>query len=68
MVVGEDAGTSDMINMVFSGTMVTNGYALCCVTRTGMSTEIGKIQQAVIEAKEDEEKTPLSQKIDEFGE
>lgn len=68
MVISEDAGTSDMINMIFSGTMVTNGYALCCVVRTGMSTEIGKIQQAVMDAKEDEEKTPLNQKIDEFGE
>ena len=68
MTVAEDAGTSEMVNMVFSGTMVTNGNALCCVVRTGMATEIGKIQKAVMEAKEDEEKTPLGQKIDEFGE
>ena len=34
----------------------------------GMRTEIGKIQANVQEAKEDEEKTPLGQKIDAFGE
>ena len=54
--------------MVFSGTMITNGICTCCVVKTGMSTEIGKIQQAVMDAKEEEEKTPLSQKIDDFGE
>ena len=54
--------------MVFAGTMITNGHAMALVTRTGMETEIGKIQQAVREAKEEEEKTPLGQKIDQFGE
>lgn len=57
-----------MVNMVFAGTMITNGHAMALVTRTGMETEIGKIQQAVMEAKEEEEKTPLGQKIDQFGE
>ena len=57
-----------MVNMLFAGTMVTNGYAIALVTRTGMNTEIGKIQQAVMDAKEEEEKTPLGQKIDQFGE
>ena len=52
MTVSENAGISEMVNMVFSGTMVTNGYALCCVVRTGMETEIGKIQQAVMEARD----------------
>ena len=33
-----------------------------------MDTEIGKIQQAVMDASEEEQKTPLSIKIDEFGE
>ena len=36
--------------MVFAGTMITNGYATALVTRTGMETEIGKIQQAVIQS------------------
>ena len=67
MIVGEDCGPAEMVNMVFAGTMVTNGYAIAEVIRTGMETEIGKIQQAVMEAKDEEEKTPLGQKIDEFG-
>lgn len=33
-----------------------------------MSTELGKIHKAVLDASEDEQKTPLSIKIDEFGE
>jgi magnesium-transporting ATPase (P-type) len=53
--------------MVFSGTMVTGGAAWAVITATGMRTEIGKIQAGVQEAKEDEEKTPLQQKLDEFG-
>ena len=54
--------------MLFSGTIITNGICNAMVVRTGMNTEIGKIQQAVMEAKDEEEKTPLGQKIDEFGE
>jgi Ca2+-transporting ATPase len=54
-------------NMCFSGTTVSGGKAICIVTSTGMYTEIGKIQSAVQEAAEDEEKTPLGQKLDKFG-
>ena len=53
--------------MLFAGTTIANGICKALVVRTGMKTEIGKIQQAVMEAKEEEEKTPLGQKIDEFG-
>ena len=53
--------------MMFAGTTVSNGAAVGVVTATGMRTEIGKIQANVQEAKEDEEKTPLGQKIDAFG-
>ncbi len=54
-------------NMVFSSTSVSNGAAICIVTGTGMKTEIGEVQAAVKEAGEDEEKTPLQQKLDDFG-
>ena len=54
--------------MLFAGTTIANGQCKALVVRTGMNTEIGKIQRAVMDAREDEEKTPLSQKIDEFGE
>ena len=54
--------------MLFAGTTIANGMCKALVVRTGMNTEIGKIQRAVMDAREDEEKTPLGQKIDEFGE
>ena len=37
------------------------------VTATGGRTEIGKIQAGVVAAKAEEEKTPLAQKLDAFG-
>jgi Ca2+-transporting ATPase len=58
----------DKKNMMFSGTTVSNGNCICIVVATGMRTEIGKIQASVTKAAEDEEKTPLGQKIDAFGE
>jgi Ca2+-transporting ATPase len=57
----------DKVNMLFAATTVTNGMGRGVVTSTGMSTEIGKIQKAVKDAAEDEEDTPLKQKIDQFG-
>ena len=54
--------------MLFAGTTIANGMCKALVVRTGMNAEIGKIQRAVMDAREDEEKTPLGQKIDEFGE
>eukprot|EP00499_Haloplacidia_sp_CaronLabIsolate_P004958 CAMPEP_0196769226 /NCGR_PEP_ID=MMETSP1104-20130614/410_1 /TAXON_ID=33652 /ORGANISM="Cafeteria sp., Strain Caron Lab Isolate" /LENGTH=1058 /DNA_ID=CAMNT_0042139311 /DNA_START=186 /DNA_END=3362 /DNA_ORIENTATION=- len=66
--VDEDVDIAGKTNMLFSSTTVTTGSARCCVVSTGMRTEIGQIQDAVTKAKEEEEKTPLGQKIDEFGE
>jgi len=53
-------------NMVFSGTAVVYGKATCIVVRTGTSTEIGGIERDVRE--QEEVKTPLQVKLDEFGE
>ena len=61
-LVAKDARIQSKLNMMFSGTTVSNGAAIGVVTATGMRTEIGKIQANVTEAKEDEEKTPLGQK------
>ena len=66
--VKADARIQDKKNMMFSGTTVSNGAAVGIIVATGMSTEIGQIQEAVQEAGEDQEKTPLGQKIDAFGE
>ncbi|OEU12112.1 calcium ATPase [Fragilariopsis cylindrus CCMP1102] len=58
---------SDQKNMVFAGTTISGGKAIGIVCSIGMKTEIGKIQSAVSEASEEQEKTPLTQKLDEFG-
>ncbi|GMH43584.1 hypothetical protein BSKO_11506 [Bryopsis sp. KO-2023] len=54
--------------MLFSGTAVTNGSCLGVVVGTGMSTEIGKIQEQIQQAAEEEDNTPLKLKLDAFGE
>lgn len=55
------------VNMLFSSTTISNGSCVGVVTSTGMETEIGAIQDAVQSAAEDEEQTPLQQKLDDFG-
>merc|ERR1711871_1879684 len=56
-------------NMVFAGTVCSNGHMIGVVQSTGMNTEIGKVQAAVQgAAKENEdEKTPLGEKLDDFS-
>ena len=66
--VAKSARIQDKKNMLFSGTTVSNGTCVGVVVATGMSTEIGVIQSQVQQAAEEEEKTPLGQKIDAFGE
>ena len=66
-VVDMDSTVASKTNMVFSGTMVTNGAAFVLVTRTGMRSEIGIINAGVQEAKHGDMKTPLALKLDEFG-
>ena len=64
---GKESVIQEKQNLIFSSTTVSNGACLAVVVATGMSTEIGKIQAAVAKAGEDEEQTPLQQKLDEFG-
>ncbi|GBG32097.1 Calcium-transporting ATPase, endoplasmic reticulum-type [Hondaea fermentalgiana] len=65
----EDCEIQSKSNMLFSGTMLANGHAICIVTGTGMSTEMGKIQEQLqaAAAERAEEKTPLKQKLEEFS-
>lgn len=56
---------SEQTSMAFSGTIITAGRAVGVVLRTGSTTEMGKIQSSM-NAVEDE-KTPLTQKLDKFG-
>jgi len=62
------APIQDMKSLLFAGTLVTAGTGTALVVRTGMDTEMGKIQKGVSDAKLEEQKTPLAQKLDEFGE
>ncbi|XP_051996133.1 sarcoplasmic/endoplasmic reticulum calcium ATPase 1-like isoform X2 [Xyrauchen texanus] len=60
------AVNQDKKNMLFSGTNIAAGRAIGLVVATGVSTEIGKIRDQM--AATEQEKTPLQQKLDEFGE
>jgi len=60
------AVNQDKKNMLFSGTNVSAGKARGVVMGTGLSTEIGKIRTSMVET--EAERTPLQQKLDEFGE
>jgi len=60
------AVNQDKKNMLFSGTNVASGKAIGVVVQTGQATEMGKIRDQMVET--EAEKTPLAQKIDEFGE
>ncbi|XP_066577783.1 sarcoplasmic/endoplasmic reticulum calcium ATPase 1 isoform X2 [Amia ocellicauda] len=60
------AVNQDKKNMLFSGTNIAAGKAIGVVVSTGVSTEIGKIRDQM--AATEQEKTPLQQKLDEFGE
>lgn len=63
-----NADIQSKTNMLFSSTSVSNGAAIGVAVRVGMHTEIGVIQSAVTDAAQEEEKTPLEKKIDDFGE
>ncbi|CAD6334825.1 unnamed protein product [Miscanthus lutarioriparius] len=64
----EDADIQAKECMVFAGTTVVNGAALCIVARTGMDTEIGAIHAQIHQASQEDDDTPLKKKLNEFGE
>uniref|UniRef100_A0A7S0FYL1 P-type Ca(2+) transporter n=1 Tax=Pyrodinium bahamense TaxID=73915 RepID=A0A7S0FYL1_9DINO len=68
VVTEKDCVIQSKTNMLFSSTTVSNGACVGVVVGTGMSTEIGAIQSAVKDAAQEEEQTPLQQKLDDFGE
>ncbi|CAE7267795.1 ATP6, partial [Symbiodinium microadriaticum] len=63
----KDCVIQEKSNLLFSSTTISNGACVAVVVATGMSTEIGIIQAAVTKAGEEEEQTPLQEKLDEFG-
>ena len=56
----------DKKNILFSGTNVAAGKARGIVIGTGLNTAIGQIRTQMADT--EEMKTPLQQKLDEFGE
>ncbi|KAL6865413.1 hypothetical protein ACP4OV_016564 [Aristida adscensionis] len=64
----DDADIQAKECMVFAGTTVVNGSAVCLVVHTGMATEIGKIHAQIHEASQEDDDTPLKKKLNEFGE
>ncbi|XP_033111549.1 calcium-transporting ATPase sarcoplasmic/endoplasmic reticulum type-like isoform X2 [Anneissia japonica] len=60
------AVNQDKKNLLFSGTNIAAGKCVGVVVGTGLNTEIGKIRTEMVQT--ETEKTPLTQKLDEFGE
>jgi Ca2+-transporting ATPase len=58
-------GLADRHNMVYSGTHVTAGRARAVVVATGAHTEVGAI--AGLTERAEEPKTPLEQRLEQFG-
>ena len=55
----------DQKNMVFSGSLVTYGRAVCVVTAVGKNTELGRIAELMSDTRE--RKTPLQMTMDNFS-
>ena len=62
----DDTAVADRKNMIYSGTIATEGHGKAVVTATGMNTEIGKIAGLIQETQDD--LTPLQKKLKVLGE
>lgn len=63
-IAEDNLNPGDQQNMVFKGTVVSNGTAKAVVTATGMHTELGRIA-GMMEAHR--QKTPLQKRLTVFG-
>ena len=64
---GDRVILKDQKNIIFSSTGVTTGVATAIVIAIGKDTELGKIGADVQDSKENESKSPLKLKLEEFG-
>ena len=60
-----EVALGDRLNMIYSGSNISNGRAKAVVTGVGMNTEIGKIASLMQNAKK--KKTPLQVSLDKFS-
>lgn len=65
VLTASELAPGDQTNMVFSGTMVTTGNGLFCVTAIGMNTQIGHI--AGMLSREEAPETPLTHRLNRTG-
>ncbi len=64
-IANEKSSVSDRRNMVFSGSSISYGRGTAIVSDTGMSTEVGKIANMIINDEAPE--TPLQKKLSQTG-
>ncbi len=62
---GRDIPLGDRVNMIYSGSTVVFGRGTAVIVAAGMDTEMGKIADALAQAKEEE--TPLNRKLRELS-
>lgn len=65
VVQDDKAVKQDMVNILFAGTTLVSGSCVALVCQIGENTAIGGIHAEI--GQQDESKTPLQEKLDEFG-
>jgi|DEB0MinimDraft_6_1074348.scaffolds.fasta_scaffold03549_2 calcium-translocating P-type ATPase len=63
--VPQETSVADRTDIAFSGTLVTSGRGVGLVVATGMSTQMGRIQELMVSAEGVE--TPLTRKLTRFS-
>lgn len=65
VILKQNVPLGDMLNTVFSSTIVTNGHGEVIVTDIGMSTKVGTIAKMIIT--DESPQTPLQKKLSDVG-
>lgn len=65
IILNNCQGIGDMVNMVFSSTVIVNGHGIAIVTETGMNTKVGKIANMIIT--DEAPQTPIQKKLAKIG-
>lgn len=64
-IEADELPLGDRVNMIYSGSSISNGRGVVAVTGVGMNTEIGKIASLMQNAQK--KKTPLQASLDKFS-